>query len=325
MFRSSHLIGFGARAVAVGGGGPTPILTPSYWNLGGYGDRTSMITVTTTATLGGGTISNLIDGGYTVDNNDACFWDGGQSTREVKFDFGAGVTKVITGFRWAQSTGNSHGTWVLEGSNDDSSYTGIGSSFTLGGDTLVDYQFSNSTAYRFYKLRQTAGSTSGSPYLLEIEFRIGDPTGSTRDALEAGDRTASITSTTTASLGGGTIANLIDGAFASNGTDALWFTNGQATKEIKFDLGSTKVITGFIWVQGSGGSHGTWIIEGSNDDSSYTQLGSDFTLGGVTNSPNPQHQTFANSTAYRYYKLRQTSGTTSSGPWILELEFRIAS
>lgn len=310
----------------VSGGGPTLILTPSYWNDGGYGDRTASITVTTTATLGSGTIGTLVNGGFSVGPTDACFFNGGQSTREIKFDFGSGVTKVITGFRWMQDVGSTHGTWVLEGSNDDSTYTGIGSSFTLGGDSMVDYQMSNSTAYRYYKLRQTAGSTSGSPWLIEIEFRIGDASGLTRDALEAGDRTASITTTSTASFGAGTVSNLIDGAFVSNGTDACWFTNGQSTKEIKFDLGSgvTKVITGFTWAQGTGGAHGTWIIEGSNDDSTYTQLGSSFTLGGVTGSPNPQHQTFANTTAYRYYKLRQTSGTTSSGPWILETEFRIA-
>jgi hypothetical protein len=36
-----------------------------------------------------------------------------------------------------------------------------------------------------------------------------------------------------------------------------------------------------------------------------------------------QHQTFANSTAYRYYKLIQTAGTTSESPYLMETEFRI--
>jgi hypothetical protein len=167
----------------------------------------------------------------------------------------------------------------------DSSYAGIGSSFTLGNASssllLVDYQFSNSTDYRYYKLRQTAGTTSSSPFLIEIEFRIGDPTGSTRDALEQGDRTASITTLTTAALGGGTINNLIDGVLRDNVSDGCWFTNGQSSKEIKFDLGSgvSEAITGSSWIQGSGGQHGTWTFEGSNDDSSYTGLGSSFTLG----------------------------------------------
>ncbi|WP_197507476.1 hypothetical protein, partial [Mesorhizobium sp. AA23] len=99
-----------------------------------------------------------------------CFFSSGQSSKEVKFDLGSG--KIITAFTWLQDTDNSHGTWVLEGSNDDSSYTGIGSSFTLGGLCVETVTFSNSTSYRYYKLRQTSGTTSSTPWLMEIEFRI---------------------------------------------------------------------------------------------------------------------------------------------------------
>lgn len=304
-----------------------PVPTPSYWNSGGYGDRTGMITVTTTATLGAGTINNLIDGNFAANLTDACWFTNGQSNREIKFDFGAGVTKIIDGFRWAEGsiTVGTHGTWVFEGSNDDSSYTGIGASFTLGnntGATLVSYQFANSTAYRYYKLRQISGGTNSAPWLLEIEFSIADPTDAVRDALEKGNRTSLITASTTATISGaGAINALIDNVFETSVTGASWFASGQSSKEVKFDLGSgvAKIVTGFTWVQSTAGSHGTWVIEGSNDDSSYTGLGSSFALGSI----GPQHVTFSNTTAYRYYKLRQTAGTTSSAPWFLEIEFRI--
>jgi hypothetical protein len=91
----------------------------------------------------------------------------------VKFDLGVGVTKIITGFIWLQDATHSasHGTWVLEGSNDDTTYTGIGASFTLGNSNPV-YTFTNTTAYRYYQLRQTAGTTSSTPWLLETQFRV---------------------------------------------------------------------------------------------------------------------------------------------------------
>ncbi|TJW14457.1 MAG: hypothetical protein E5W82_10805 [Mesorhizobium sp.] len=301
------------------------VLTPSFWNAGARGDRTSSITISTTATLGGGAINNLIDGAFAANSTDSCWFNASQSSREIKFDFGSGVTKIINGFRWLQSGANTHGTWVLEGSNDDSTYTGIGASFTLGGSILVDYRFTNTTAYRYYKLRQTAGTTNSGPWLTEIEFSIADPAiGEVRDALEAGDRTASIATTTTATLSFGTINNLVDGAFDPSASGSAAFS-AQSTREIKFDLGIAKVITEFLWLQGGSifssavATHGTWVLEGSNDDSSYTGLGSSFTLGGAV----IQNVSWANSTAYRYYKLRQTAGTCSGSPWLVEIEFKI--
>ncbi|MBZ9974585.1 hypothetical protein [Mesorhizobium sp. BR-1-1-10] len=269
-----------------GGGGGGTGGDPSYWNAGGMDDRTSSITVTTTATLGGGTINNLIDGGFGSNSTDSCWFNNGQTLREIKFDFGAGVQKIIDAFRWIQDiAAGSHGTWVFEGSNDDSSYTAIGSPFAFGGATLPYTYFtgSNTTAYRYYKLRQTSGSTLSSPWLREIQFRIADPAiGEVRDALVSGDRTSVITTTPTATMALSThIDNLVDGAFSLDANDSAAFTAGESSKEIKFDLGSGKIFTGFLWLQSAENTHGTWVFEGSNDDSTYTGLGSSFTLGGI--------------------------------------------
>lgn len=158
--------------------GSTPATNvQSYGSRGGCGDRTSVITITTTATMGGGsTIDKLINGSafrVGLDNaTDACFWNGGQSTREVKFDFGASYSPIITEFTWYQDGVANHGTWKIAGSNDDSSYTDILTGLTLGGATRTAYAMTNSTAYRYYKLIQTAGTTSSSPWLREIWFKL---------------------------------------------------------------------------------------------------------------------------------------------------------
>jgi hypothetical protein len=234
------------------GGGPTE--TPSYWNSGGYGDRQAAIVETSTATVGGGAISSLIDGSMA----DSYWINSGQTTREFKFDFG--TAKVINGFRWVESTFAAMGTWVAEISNDDSSYTQIGSSFTLGhnNDVIATYLLANTTAARYLKLRQTGGTTSSAPYLREIEFSIATPgTDVVHDARESGDRTALITVTTTATLGGGAITALVNGPYVGDTSGSCFFNGGQSTREIKFDMAVAKTVTGFTWVQSVVASHGT--------------------------------------------------------------------
>ena len=309
-------------ALAAGGGGGGGAAPTTYWNALSYGSRTSSITVTTTASLGGGVIANLVNGGFGNDGTNGLWFSGGQSGKEIKFDFGVGAQKILDGFRWIQSGGGSgHGTWQAEGSNDGSSWTTLSSGFTLAGtQNNQQYTLTNTTAYRYYRLLQTSGTTDSGPWVHEIELRIADITDVGRDAAEAGDRTSTITTTTTATAGvGSSITNLVDGGITDGATDSFSFTNGESSKEIKFDFGSSKIITGLRWLQSLAATHGSWVVEGSPDNSSWTGLASAFTLG----SPGPQVVTWTNTTPYRYYRLRQTSGTTSSTPWVQEAEFRI--
>lgn len=150
----------------------------TYARYGGVGDRTGFVTVTTTATLGGGTIDNLVDGSRlnnaAVDNGTfAIFFNAGQSTREIKFDFGAGFSPKIQEITWFQDGTQNHGTWKFAGSNDDSSYTDLATGMTLGGavETTYSGMSGNTTAYRYYKLIQTAGTTSSSPWIRECWFK----------------------------------------------------------------------------------------------------------------------------------------------------------
>jgi hypothetical protein len=147
----------------------TLAVTTSYANAGGTGDRTSTITVTTTATLGGGTISQLVDGSQA----NGLWWTSGQSLITVTFDFGVGASKVIDEFKWYQSAVTVHGLWVFEGSNDNSSYTTFPESIDLGDIATDVVPVTNTSGYRYYRLRQYNNVTSSGPYLREIEFKIG--------------------------------------------------------------------------------------------------------------------------------------------------------
>jgi hypothetical protein len=134
------------------------------------------------------------------------------------------------------------------------------------------------------------------------------------NTLGTGDRRSTITVTTSGGSSSGTVANLVDGTTSGNP-----FFSGGVT--FTFDLGSAKVIKQVRWKQTNSTAHGLYKWQGSNDDSSYTDIGGAFTLGGATVNI---HQTLINNeTAYRYYKLTPTTGSMSASPDIQEVEFFI--
>lgn len=152
--------------------------TTLYSNAGGSGNRSGSITVTATnITAGAGAPSALVDGSQA----DSYWWTvvTGNGTQYLTFDFGS--SKVIDAFRWYQDVQSTHGTWRFEGSPDNSAWTQIGSDFTLtggpaSGTVLLEpggiYYFSNTTGYRYYRIRHMSGNRSNGPFLREIEFRI---------------------------------------------------------------------------------------------------------------------------------------------------------
>lgn len=148
--------------------------TPSYANAGGTGDRRGSITVTVAGAWANSTPANFVDG--TLDSTNAFTNGNNASTYSVTFDFGSGASKVVTEVVWKQSTTATHGTWKLQGSNNGSSWTDVGASFTLGGSTAqtITAPSSNTTGYRYYKLVGVSGTVSGAPWLQEVEFKIAD-------------------------------------------------------------------------------------------------------------------------------------------------------
>ena len=136
--------------------------------------------------------------------------------------------------------------------------------------------------------------------------------------ISRGNRTGIITvSATNIATGGGSLSGLVDGSQSND----YYFTTatGNGTGWLKFDFGagSAWMVDEFILRQHNNTSHGTWRMEGSNDDSSWTQIGSDFTLVPGVNQPGNPSQAF-----YRYIRLRHMSGSRSTSPYLREIEFR---
>ena len=119
----------------------------------------------------------------------------------------------------------------------------------------------------------------------------------------------------------------------SSSPDEDWYFQANVTvnsdKNIKVDFGSSysKVISGVRLYQSGTASSGTWVIEGSNDNSNFTTLSSNFTWQGVTADGSSYYWdvNFSNSTVYRYIRFKGVSGTTNAGPYQTQCYFKEAS
>lgn len=146
-------------------------MNPQYTNIGGTGDRTSIITVSTTmVTSNISNLNHLIDGNLA--NNDFYFLANPVAGLVLKFDFGS--PKVITEMKYYQSDNSTQGTFNWQGSNDNSNWTNIGGNFALGGSTTQTNttMSGNINYYRYYQILGISGVQSIGPYNQEIEFKI---------------------------------------------------------------------------------------------------------------------------------------------------------
>jgi hypothetical protein len=142
----------------------------SYDLVGGKGDRTGLVTITGTTTVGAGNHAMLANGTY----NNEYWWSGG-SSGTMRADFGVGASKVCDEYSWNQDVGVSHGVWKAGGSNDGVTVTLFPETFNLGDVNGTDIiPFTNSTGYRYYHLVQQSGSYVSTPYIREWEFKLKD-------------------------------------------------------------------------------------------------------------------------------------------------------
>lgn len=137
-------------------------------------------------------------------------------------------------------------------------------------------------------------------------------------AYGSGNRSATVTVSTSFTLGGGAVADWVNGNTADA---AAYISSGQAAtgKEIKFVFAAAVSINQVRWYcEASIPVLGTFSWQGSNDGVNWTTLDSGISLmsaGGITT----YNVTPGMYTQYRFYG---TSGTTGTGYWIRETEFQ---
>lgn len=130
-----------------------------------------------------------------------------------------------------------------------------------------------------------------------------------------GDRRSLINiSVSSGLIGWGALSSLIDGTYSSS----MYF-NDTTTGYILFDFKTSKIIDEITYKQNAVGTNGTWSWQGSNDNSIWEDIKTNIALG----NSNPQIISISTTKGYQYYRLLLTSGATSSGPYIQEIEFKI--
>jgi hypothetical protein len=209
---------------------------PGYENPGGTGDRRGLIWVSQNVKLADGdppVMDRLIDGSTAATAAGGIKFADAETAANIIFDFGPlGFKQRITEVRWRQSTTASHGTWKIDASDDAVNFVTLKSGITLGGALVKTYAFTNVNSYRFYRLKQTGGGTSATPWLTEVEFKIlaGTHLTTAMPVYQTGDRRARITVETNASFSGDS-QKLLDGNSSAN---VLTFDSGQVLKHIDF-------------------------------------------------------------------------------------------
>lgn len=155
--------------ISGGGGGGGTI---SWSN--GCSERRFLVSATAVGGVGN---PNFMLGGVGVN---AFYWNGAGGTHTIDLDFYS--PKIVSGLLVQQDGTSANGIWTISGSNDGVSYTPIITDFQWGGTPygpvfapsipLYVREFTNTTAYRYYKIDLNSGSgTSSSPYCQWMGFK----------------------------------------------------------------------------------------------------------------------------------------------------------
>ena len=154
--------------------GTVPVGQLASQSVYGVGNQTANITVSTSASLFSGPVANFVNGATTQATT---FFNVVALSGSVFIRFQFVTPVVVNQVGYFQSAAQTQGVWQWQGSNDGSTWTNIGSTVTpnWGGAAGTAFPISlagNTTAYTYYQMVGVSGSTSGSPYVGQFQFRI---------------------------------------------------------------------------------------------------------------------------------------------------------
>ena len=150
-------------------------------------------------------------------------------------------------------------------------------------------------------------------YVAGQSANAGDYTGT----YSAGNRSSIIAVTTNVAIQGNVITNLVLGGYQSN---SFYFGNDTigSSEYIRFALTAGQIINEFRWYndEADDAEQGTWQWQGSNDGSSWTDIGSTFAIDNRTmvgSAPSYQVVTTmsGNTTSYTWYQMKGVSGNVT--------------
>ncbi len=229
----------------------------------------------------------------------------GQSTGWLQFDFSEDDAFVVDGYTITSANDSPDRTpkdWTLQGSNDDgATWTTVDTRTGETGWSTFEkrpYSFTNTTAYKIYKLDVTANNGDGNLMgFSELELLDGD--------IDRTDMPGNIT--------GNAQINIRESAFAAfDGTDQTkWLSNAGSTGWLQFEFsdGLAYSINGYSITSANDSPERTpkdWTLEGSNDGVNWTIVDTRVDEAGWSTFEKRSYS-FTNTAAYRIYRLDVTA------------------
>ncbi|MCX5653733.1 MAG: discoidin domain-containing protein [Planctomycetota bacterium] len=271
-------------------------------------------TASATSTWSGYPASNAFDGSTTT------YWcsASGVTDASLQYDLGDGNEKAVTSYKiypYPANLNSAPKNWTLEGSDDGVNWASPAldtrSNVTWSTSEWKTFDgFSNSTAYRYYRIHVTA--VNGATFICLAELDIG-----LRPNVNA--------STT---YGSGWEASKA----ADGGTGTYWCSvSGDTTNSwFKYDLGdgNAQALTSYRiypYTPNYQLSPKNWTFEGSNDGVNWASPALDTRTNVTDWSAAWKDFSFSNSTAYRYYRLHVTAVNGGSYTCFAELDLGLAA
>ena len=269
-----------------------------------------------------------------VDGSTGTYWRPTNADTVRSLTFALGTSRIVDKLRLYLSSSYAPSACVVSGSNDGTTFSDIATLNPSQTSGWVELTFSNTTGYTYYKVTFTT-LYSSYLYLYEIELWYvlswvkadghnvvvkftEDLTTNPSATLGYAYRqlTNAIVTTLNAYSTSYPATALIDGVA---NTSAYWYGT-TAINWIKLELTRARAIQGFRWYIASASYYPlTFTISGSNDGSTWTQLGDTFT---GTSTTGWQAFTFTNTTEYKYYRI-DTLTASSSRMYISEVQLLI--
>ena len=217
-----------------------------------------------------------------------------------------------------QSNDNTHGIWKFQ-YFDGTTYVDASSTFTLGGSRFQLIPFTstvNTSNIRLTPLTAPGNNTGTPSDIHGIAFSEANK--ASYDYV-GGDRSATWVLTSNVLLAQGVLSNLVNTYSTAQDT---YFTNGQNAlgKNITIEIPTALAMSVIRFRQSTTASHGDWDIETSTDGSTWVNRGTTITLGGDVDNVYPLT---TDTTPYKYIRFNGVSGTTSSGPWLYDLDISV--
>ena len=277
-------------------------------------DRTGTRVVAASSEINGGESARMV---FDDDINTKWLTAGGQTTGTLTYDFVDDQTFALDGYSITSANDapdRSPNDWTFEGSDNGTTWTVLDTRTGEGFDPNIgvlwttfekkNYSFSNSTAYKMYRLNVTANSGSGNLMgLSEMELLEG-----------VADRSNVGTISVTNQINNGEGRNsLIDNTSAtkwltaggnSTGIATFQFPNGNAFAVNKYAITSAN--------DAPGRDPRNWDFQGSNNGITWTTVDS---RSGESwpNRFQRREFPFDNPIAYEYYRLNVTANNGDGG------------